>query len=378
MSSTSPTPTNTAVYQLEKNTKELVIKLAPYTPPKANELVVKNGAVAINPLDWSLQFIGNMAFTWLKYPIVLGADLAGEIVEVGPGVKTFKVGDRVLAHAVGLEESRNRAAEGAFQEYTVLRTNMTSLIPDSLPYEEACVIPLGCSTAACGLFQKDFLGLNYPTVPPKPTGETLIVWGGSSSVGSNAIQLAAAAGYHVFTTCSPKNFEYVRRIGASQAFDYRSKTIVQDIVQALKGKTCAGAFALGNGSVQACVDIVGKSKGKKFVAFANYPSPEVPPQGALSTSEQISFISSFLRFNTSVWLKSKTKGVGAKFIWGGALQDNELGGIIYNEFLPKALAEGKYIAAPEPYVVGKGLKCIQDAVEVQKKGVSAKKVVVSL
>ena len=57
---------------------------------------------------------------------------------------------------------------------------------------------------------------------------------------------------------------------------------------------------------------------------------------------------------------------------------NEVGKAIYEDFLPTALAQGKYIAAPEPQVVGKGLECVQEAFEISKKGVSAKKVVVSL
>lgn len=58
--------------------------------------------------------------------------------------------------------------------------------------------------------------------------------------------------------------------------------------------------------------------------------------------------------------------------------DNEVGAIIYEGFLPKALAEGQFVAAPEPHVVGKGLEHIQAALDVQRKGVSASKVVVSL
>jgi hypothetical protein len=60
------------------------------------------------------------------------------------------------------------------------------------------------------------------------------------------------------------------------------------------------------------------------------------------------------------------------------LKDNELGAKIFEEFLPKALEAGSYLYAPEPLVVGKGLERIQKAFEVVKKGVSAKKVVVSL
>lgn len=156
---------------------------------------MENHAVAINPVDWFKQYVGNLLLSWIEYPFVLGGDLGGEIVEVGKGVTRFQVGDRVLGHALGMDGERNRSSEGAFQQYTVIRDNMAASIPESLSCENACVLPLTLSTAATGLFQKDCLALKYPSVPPKPNGEALLVWAGSSSVGSNAIQLATAAGY---------------------------------------------------------------------------------------------------------------------------------------------------------------------------------------
>ena len=60
------------------------------------------------------------------------------------------------------------------------------------------------------------------------------------------------------------------------------------------------------------------------------------------------------------------------------MKDNEVSKVIYEGFLLKALAEGKFVAAPDPYVVGKGLECVQEAFEVQKKGVSVKKIAVPL
>ena len=77
-------------------------------------------------------------------------------------------------------------------------------------------------------------------------------------------------------------------------------------------------------------------------------------------------------------LKARTGGVASKFIWGGSLVDNEVGPAVYADFLPSALADGRYVAAPPAEVVGSGLDAIETGFEVQKKGMSAKKVVVSL
>ena len=162
------------------------------------------------------------------------------MVEVGSSVSRFAKGDRVLGHAVGMASQRD--CDNAFQKYTVVLEHMASPIPSSLSFEHAAVLPLGLSTAAVGLFQKEYLKLQYPSVHPKPTGKTLLVWGGASSVGSNAIQLAVAAGYEVITTASPKNFDYVKKLGASQVLDYHSKSIADELVDIFKGKTIAGAF----------------------------------------------------------------------------------------------------------------------------------------
>jgi NADPH:quinone reductase-like Zn-dependent oxidoreductase len=196
-------PTNTAAWLTGAKGGPLQVKPAPYTSPRENEIVIKNGAVAINPIDWMLQDQGtSLMFTWLKYPFVLGTDVAGEVVEVGSRITRFNIGDRVVCHAVGKDQKRNRSAESAFQTYTVLLAHMASLIPSTLSYESACVLPLGMSTAACGLFQEDQLALQHPSALPRPTGKTLLVWGGSTSVGSNAIQLGVTAGYEVFTSLS--------------------------------------------------------------------------------------------------------------------------------------------------------------------------------
>lgn len=368
-------PSNHAAYLSAKSVRPLKVNPAPYTPPGENEMVVRNVAVAINPLDWLKQDAGNIMFSWIKYPFVMGSDLAGEVVEVGKGVTRFEVGDRVMGHAVGMDPKSNKSAEGAFQNYTVVRANMASPIPSSMPYENACVLPLGMSTAACGLFQKDFLALPYPTVSPKPNGTTLLVWGGSTSVGSNAIQLAVAAGHDVITTASPRNFDYVRKLGAVEVFDYRSPTVVKDIIEAFRNRTSAGAISIGNGSLKPCIEILGASRGKKFVAQATVDMPDEMPT---STMGWVATGLNMVFSNASMSVKSRVNRVGTKFIFGTELMANEVSRAIYEDYLPAALAKGKYIAAPEPQVVGKGLDCVQEAMDMSKRGVSAKKVVVSL
>ncbi|MCJ1388761.1 hypothetical protein MMC18_001610 [Xylographa bjoerkii] len=374
-------PSNSAAYQIAAKAKSLVVRPAPYTPPEENEIVIKNAAIAINPVDWMLQNQGDFLFSWIKYAAIFGIDVAGEVVEIGPGVTRFKVGDRVVGHAQGTDKKYNTSAQrgsahGAFQKYVVLAAHMASTIPNTLSYESAAVIPLGLSTAACGLFQKDQLALQLPDPSghAKPTGKTLIVWGGSTSVGSSAIQLAVAAGYEVITTASPRNFDYVKKLGASQVFDYNSKTVIPDVTRALQGKTVAGAYSVGYGAVEACLDILDKCKGNKFIAMATYPVPQTPPKRFAILTTIFSFITGMI----NIWIKSKTRSIGYKFIFGSTLADNEVGPAIYGDFLSEALAEGTYVAAPDAHVVGTGLEHIQAAFEVQKKGMSAKKVVVLL
>ncbi|RBP10386.1 alcohol dehydrogenase-like protein [Roseiarcus fermentans] len=352
---------------------------APYTAPRSNEIVVRVRAVAVNPMDRLQQTMGDIVTPWTPYPFVDGSDVAGEVVEVGAGVTRFRVGDRVVGFAAGSDKVRNRAAEGAFQDYVVLLAHMAAPIPESMAFEEAAVLPLGLSTAACGLFQKDLLAMNAPSAAARPAGKTLLVWGGSTSVGSNAIQLAVAAGYDVIATASPRNFDYVKRLGASQAFDYRSKTVVADIVRALRGREVAGTLAIGVGSAAACVGVVGACKGNRFVAMATPPTSfDDVPAGRGRWLRLAPAIARMLAGTLALTLKARRRGVKAKMIWGSTLIANEVGPMIFEAFLPAALAEARFVAAPSATVIGAGLSAIPAALERQRQGVSAAKLVVTL
>lgn len=369
---------NTALW-LSSKRAAFTLGGAPFPNAQSGEIVIRSRAIAVNPMDRLVQTAGDLMTPYLHYPAIIGSDVAGDVVAVGADVTRFKVGDRVVGFAPATDKTRNRAAEGAFQTYVVLLEHMTAEIPDALAYEDASALPLGISTAACALFQRDFLALNAPAKAAPATGQTVLVWGGSTSVGVNVVQLAVAAGYEVIATASPRNFDLLKRLGATAVFAYRDRSAVADICAALRGKTVAGAVAIGPGSVQPCIDILGKCKGNRFVAMATPPASfDAVPAGRGHWRKLVAAMTGTVAGNISLALSARRKKVTLKMIWGSTLISNEVGPMIFDKFLPDALADGRYVAAPTVEVVGHGLGAIPVALERQRRGVSATKLVVTL
>lgn len=156
------------------------IKESPYLSPGEDQIVVRTRALAANPVDWAIQAMGPAIFSFLQYPFILGFDISGEVVHVGPGNNVgarFKPGDRVIGETVPLEKG---ACEGGAQEYVLLNANMAGHIPASMTFEQAAVFPMGICTAASGLFNSDSLALKRPTVPAQQaSGTPVLIWGGS-------------------------------------------------------------------------------------------------------------------------------------------------------------------------------------------------------
>jgi NADPH:quinone reductase-like Zn-dependent oxidoreductase len=186
-------------------------------------------------------------------------------------------------------------------------------------------------------------------VPARPnTGKTVLVWGGASSVGCSAIQLAVASGYEVITVASPKNFGLLKKLGATDVFDYHVADIIDQVVGAFAGRSCAGGLAIVPGSLTPVAEVLSRTKGAKFVSNISVQPADLPD------------------------------GIKSNVVFGGTLRDNKVGRSVYAEFLGKALAAGSFTPAPEPYIVGKGLESVQKAFDMSKEGVSAKKLVVTL
>ena len=311
---------------------------------------------------------------------MLGSDTAGEVAEVGKAVTRFRVGDRVLGHAVGTDKDSNRAAEGTFQQYTVVLERMASPIPDAMPFEDAAVLPLAVSTAACGLFQTDQLGLRHPSAKAEPTGQTVLVWGGSTSVGSNAIQLARRRrlrGHHHGLATQLR----LREVARGRAV----LRLQQPERHSGHHRGPRGSHAGRRDRLRYHVRRVvhtdrGRVQERQQVRVHRQPpvSFESLADANRSRFELPRVIARLITSNVALQVQSRRRGVRTKYIFGTTLKANEVAAAIYRDFLPDALADGRYVAAPKPVVVGQGVAAFQQAMDIQRKGVSAAKVVVTL
>ncbi|MGF2022910.1 NADP-dependent oxidoreductase [Enterococcus casseliflavus] len=182
---------------------------------KANQLLVKVAATSINPIDWKLRegYLKQM-FPW-DFPIILGWDVAGDIVEIGADVTEFKVGDAIYARP---ETTRF----GTYADYAIVDAELAAIKPENQNYAEAAAVPLAGLTAYQALFEHGRL----------KEGEKVLIHAGAGGVGTYAIQLAKAAGAYVITTASPRNHELLQKLGADEIIDYHTtdfEEVLQDI-----------------------------------------------------------------------------------------------------------------------------------------------------
>jgi len=198
-------------------------------PPQAGEVQVRVKAVGLNHLDlWGFR---GMAFAKRKLPLVVGAEAAGEIAAVGPGVTAFKPGDPVVMYGAltcgtckACREGRDNLCEnvkgimgfhvdGFARELVNIEARLVIPVPAGISMRDAACAPIAFATVEHMLFD------NAKLQP----GETILVHAGGSGIGSAAIKMAKAIGCTVITTVGDDaKVEKAKALGADHVINYRT------------------------------------------------------------------------------------------------------------------------------------------------------------
>ncbi|MFK7803408.1 MAG: NAD(P)-dependent alcohol dehydrogenase [Anaerolineae bacterium] len=199
------------VYEKYGSPEVLQLREVNKPTPKDDEVLVKNHAVSVNPLDWHFMrgtpyFMRLMAGFFKPKVTRLGRDFAGEVEAVGRNVKQFKPGDSVYG-----------SCEGAFAEYVCAAEKYFAHKPANVSYEDAAGVPIAAFTALQGLRDTGKL----------KAGQKVLINGASGGVGTYAVQLAKSMGATVTGVCSTRNVEQTRAIGADRVIDYTQENFVQ-------------------------------------------------------------------------------------------------------------------------------------------------------
>ncbi|WP_313531533.1 MULTISPECIES: zinc-dependent alcohol dehydrogenase family protein [Sphingobacterium] len=183
----------------------------PTPKPQFKEVLVKVIASSVNPLDYQIRR-GDYK-NELTLPVITGHDISGVIVEVGPGVENFKVGDEVYYSP----EIFN--GQGSYAQYHCAHESIIGLKPENISHLEAATLPLAAGTAWEMLVTRAQLKIN----------QTILIHGGAGGVGIPAIQIAKAMGATVFTTARKVHHPFLLELGADYVIDYKNENYIHTI-----------------------------------------------------------------------------------------------------------------------------------------------------
>jgi NADPH:quinone reductase-like Zn-dependent oxidoreductase len=180
---------------------------------RSDEILVQVHAAGLNPIDYMIPKGLFKPILKFQLPATMGSDLAGVVVEVGDGVRNFKVGDAVYASIFDL-------GNGSFAEFVAVPESAAALKPVNLDFVQAASLPMVSLTA----WQA------FNEVMQLRAGQKVFIPAGSGGIGTIAIQLAKQLGAVVGTTTSTGNMELVRSLGADEVIDYKQQEF-EDVMQ---------------------------------------------------------------------------------------------------------------------------------------------------
>ena len=187
----------------------------PDPTPTADEVLVRVGAVSVNPIDTYVR--SGMVGTELPMPFIVGSDLAGTVEAVGEGVTQWKVGDRVWGANQG-----GHGRQGTVAELACVGADWLHSTPEGVSDEDAAAVALVGITAHIGLV------LRAQVV----AGETVFVNGGAGGVGSMVVQIAKALGARVIAAAgSDERVAKAKAFGADEGINYKTEDVAARVLE---------------------------------------------------------------------------------------------------------------------------------------------------
>jgi NADPH:quinone reductase-like Zn-dependent oxidoreductase len=176
----------------------------PRPHPGPGEILIKVEAAGVGP--WDAWIRAGRSVLPQPLPLTLGSDFAGDVMDVGAGVTSLRVGDAVYGVT-------NHRFVGAYAEYAVAPASMVSQKPSSLTYIEAASVPVIAVTAWEALHDQARL----------EAGQTTLIHGAAGNVGAYAVQLARHAGVRTIATAAARDIGFVMDLGADRVIDYEAE-----------------------------------------------------------------------------------------------------------------------------------------------------------
>ncbi|RST48104.1 NADP-dependent oxidoreductase [Variovorax sp. MHTC-1] len=286
-------------FVLERYGKKRALELENLPTPELrdDEVLVQVHAAGVNQLDSKIRDGEFKLILPYRLPLILGHDVAGKVVKIGPRVQQFKLGDEVYARP---DDFRI----GTFAEFVPVKEASLALKPKGLTMEEAASIPLVALTAWQALVEKANL----------KKGQKVFIQAGSGGVGTFAIQLAKHLGAIVATTTSTANIALVKSLGADVIIDYKTQDfedVLRDydvVLNSQDGKTLEKSLRV-------------LKAGGKLISISGPPDPEFAKEIGAPW-----FVKLVVRMLSSgVRRRAKSRGVGFSFLFmkasGSQLRD---------------------------------------------------------
>jgi NADPH:quinone reductase-like Zn-dependent oxidoreductase len=190
-----------------------VLQLRPIPAPKPGpgDMLIDVYAVSINPIDWKVRSGMLQKFFPISFPAITGRDGSGVVAAVGVDVDSSLVGKRVCFLAT--------RGVGTWAEQIVMPAAAVAMVPDSLTFEQAAALPLGGLSAWAGI-------VTAGNVKP---GVRVLIHAAAGGVGMAAVQIALDRGAHVIATCSERNVDFVKSLGAQQVIAYDQTAFEKEV-----------------------------------------------------------------------------------------------------------------------------------------------------